>query len=116
SAKSLDDGRWACSSAAGKSVMTVLASSTSRCASSGDWYLAQSSLAHGPRPTMMTLCLRYCPITATAQSIRQPHDESQGDIEAPDVNVAEPTYQLPDPSSPDRDRFVGHYLRTDLQA
>jgi len=48
-------------------------------------------------------------------SVGKSHDEGQRDVETSDVALIEPTDELPDPSSPNCDRFVGHYLGADSQ-
>src|ERR1700722_4892079 len=48
--------------------------------------------------------------------VRQAHDERQGDIESRDVLVVEMANMPSDSFAPDRDRLVGHHLRSQPQA
>ena len=47
--------------------------------------------------------------------IGESHNESQCDVETSDFALIEAAYEPPDPSSPNCDRFIGHYLGTDSQ-
>jgi len=49
------------------------------------------------------------------RSVGESYDERQCDVETSDVALIEAAYELPDPSSPNCDRFVGHYLGADSQ-
>jgi hypothetical protein len=51
----------------------------------------------------------------TAYSVGESYDEGQCNIQPSDVAMIEVAYVLPEPCSPNRDRFVGHYLRADSQ-
>jgi hypothetical protein len=44
--------------------------------------------------------------------VRQAHDERQGDIKSRDVLVVEMANMPSDSFGPDRDRLVGHHLRS----
>ncbi len=49
------------------------------------------------------------------QSVGESHNECQCDVETSDIALIEAAYELPDPPSSNRDRFVGHYLGADPQ-
>ncbi len=49
-------------------------------------------------------------------SVCDAHDEGECNVETPDVGVGKVPDQLADPLPPDRNRLVGHHLRTDAQA
>ncbi len=50
------------------------------------------------------------------RSVREPHDERQGDIEASDLLAIEATDELSNPFTPNGDRLVGHDLGLNAQA
>jgi hypothetical protein len=48
-------------------------------------------------------------------SVGESHNECQCDVETSDIALIEAAYELPDPTSSNRYRFVGHYLGADPQ-
>jgi hypothetical protein len=50
-----------------------------------------------------------------ASAVGESYDEGQYDVETSDVALIEAAYELHAPSSPNHDRFVGHYLGADPQ-
>jgi class 3 adenylate cyclase len=61
------------------------------------------------------VCVRLDCLRSKTGSVRQTHYERQRHIQSCDVRRPELTDPLPDPFPADRDRFVGHHLRSDPQ-